>query len=392
MDGESGMMAPLDSPTSTGTPPRVPLRHPRLAQLRRTAYFLSRNTLALVGLAILVFFIGVAAYGAAFDHSSSTLLQSYCGTYTGAGGAPSGPVVGCDTVCTYPQGTPPPGPNCYMADAYNPSIVGPTMNLAHLSGGPLPFGSLTLSPSGSQFFSIYQGFVKGAQWTLLIASGIVASGAIVGLLLGSVAGYKGGLIDEAIMRVTDVFLSIPALLLVLVILSVLAGQIAGLAGRIGILMVGFIVTSWPIYTRIVRGQVLVTREQKYVEASKAAGARTGRILGRHIIPNSTYPVFVQMSLDVGTIPLLIAAIIFLGFQIFPTPYFPEWGSMAASSVGISTVASLITYCQTAAAGGTTCLFPWWQVMIPGLIVFLFAISVNFLSDGLRDALDPRLRR
>ncbi len=384
----------METPASTaaGVVPRGRRPSPRVAQLRRTLYFLSRNTLAIVGLAILIFFIGVAVYGAAFDHSSSTLLETYCGTYGGPGGVTTGNITGCISVCTYAQGTPPPQPNCYPTDYADVSLVGPTIDLAHFSGGPLPLGSLTVNPSAVYFFSIFQGFVKGAQWTLLIAAGIVVTGAGIGLLLGSIAGYKGGYVDEVIMRITDIFLSMPSLLLVLVILAVVAGSVSTLSGRIGILMGGFIITWWPIYTRIVRGQVLVTREQKYVEASRASGAKTGRILTRHIIPNSMYPVFVQMSLDVGAIPLLVAAIIFLGFQIFPSPYFPEWGSMAATSVGTSTVSSLITYCQVAAEGGRSCLFPWWQVMIPGLIVFLFAISVNFVSDGLRDALDPRLRR
>ncbi|HKS59377.1 MAG TPA: ABC transporter permease subunit, partial [Thermoplasmata archaeon] len=137
-----------------------------------------------------------------------------------------------------------------------------------------------------------------------------------------------------------------------------------------------------------RGQVLVTREQKYVEASKASGASTGRILRRHIIPNSLYPVFVQMSLDVGTIPLLIGAIVFIGYIIWPSQYFPEWGTIAAQSTSI--LEGQIVQC--AALVGTQCLFPWWQVLFPGATVFLFAIAVSFLSDGLRDALDPRLRR
>ena len=194
------------------------------------------------------------------------------------------------------------------------------------------------------------------------------------------------------MRFTDIFLSIPGLLLVLVTLAVVGGDFPSLYGRLGLLMGAFVVTFWPIYTRIVRSQVLVTREQKYVEASRASGAKTGRILARHIIPNSMYPVFVQMSLDVGSIPLAIAGIVFLGFQIFPSQYFPEWGSMAANSVGVDTVQSFILYCQTASQSGTGCVFPWWQILIPGGIIFLFAISVNFVSDGLRDALDPRLRR
>ncbi|MCI4336880.1 MAG: ABC transporter permease [Thermoplasmata archaeon] len=362
--------------------------NPRIAQMRRTLYFLSRNNLAIVGICILAFFVAIAIYGAFFDDAqSSTALSYYCGSYVGSGGGVSS-AIGCQEICTYSNTGPPPSPNCYPTDQYNPSLVAPTIDFTHLSGGPLPLGSLTLAPSGSQFFNIEQGFVKGAQWTLLIASGIVLSGALIGLFLGAVAGYRGGYTDEVIMRITDIFLSIPGLLLVLVVLAVVSGTIPTLWGRVGLLMGAFIVTWWPIYTRIVRGQVLVTREQKYVEASKASGARTGRILTRHIIPNSMYPVFVQISLDVGSIPLAIAGIVFLGFQIFPSPYFPEWGSMAALSVGETTVSSLILYCQT----NSHCLFPWWQVLIPGGIIFLFAISVNFVSDGLRDALDPRLRR
>ncbi|HTT35323.1 MAG TPA: ABC transporter permease [Thermoplasmata archaeon] len=359
---------------------------PRIAQMRRTWYFLSRNVLALIGIGILVFFAGVTLYGVFFDHSSSTELQDYCGTYLGGGLENTFPTPGCTTVCTYGEGMAPPAPNCYVVDYHEPTPIAPTLNVAHLAGGPLPLGSFTLDLSGSHSYSIYQGFVKGAQWTLLVATVIVVAGAGIGLLLGSVAGYKGGLVDEVIMRVTDIFLSIPALLLVLVILAVAAGSIPGLWGRISILIGGFTVTWWPIYTRIVRGQVLVTREQKYVEASRAAGAKTMRILGRHIIPNSMYPVFVQMSLDVGAIPLLIAAIIFLGFQIFPTPNFPDWGVMAAQAV--NQIPSALVYCQV----DSSCIFPWWQLVIPGLILFCFAISVNFVSDGLRDALDPRLRR
>lgn len=384
-------MATSSSATSEPTAQQLAAKrrpNPRIAQLRRTLYFLTRNTLAIVGIGILVLFICIAIYGAFFDPGqSSTLMNSYCGTYLG-NGAQSNNSLGCTLICTYPTGSPPPQPNCYPTDYYNPSIVGPTIDFAKLSGGPLPLGSLTLLPSGSQFFNIEQGFVKGAQWTLMIASVIVVSGALIGLMLGAIAGYRGGYTDEVIMRFTDIFLSIPGLLLVLVTLAVVGADFPSLWGRMGILMGAFIVTWWPIYTRIVRGQVLVTREQKYVEASRASGAKTGRIIARHIIPNSMYPVFVQMSLDVGSIPLAIAGIVFLGFQIFPSQYFPEWGSMAANSVGVEVIQGFILYCQ----GATSCIFPWWQVLIPGGIIFLFAISVNFVSDGLRDALDPRLRR
>jgi peptide/nickel transport system permease protein len=375
---------------SPGSSRRGRRPNPRVAQLRRTWYFLSKNTLALVGLAILVFFV-IVAVSTAVSTTPGTpkdALKLYCGTYSGLGSGSYTPLNGsCQLICTYPSNLAPPGPNCYAVNQYSPGNVAPTLNLARASGGPLPLGSLTTVSDSNLFYSIYDGFTVGAQWTLTIAISIVATGAMIGLLLGSIAGYLGGVFEEVIMRVTDVFLSIPGLLLVLVVLAAVGAQFPTLDGRLFLLIGAFVLTSWPIYTRIVRGQVLVTREQKYVEASRASGARPGRIILKHIVPNSVYPVFVQMSLDVGAIPLLIGAIAFLGFQIFPTVYFPEWGNMSAIAVGI--LPSELTACQLAASA---CAFPWWQLLFPGLIVFLFAISVNFLSDGLRDAFDPRLRR
>jgi len=353
--------------------------------MRRTFYFLSRNTLAMIGLSILIFFVFVAVYSF-FDPSSDTQLETFCGEYGGPGGGTAfNGTAGCQLVCTYASNGPAPGPNCYAVDYYNPGFVPPTVDFAHLKGGPVPLGSLTLNPSSPYFYSVYQGELKGAPWSLGISAGIVLSGAAIGLLLGSVAGYSGGYTDEFIMRITDIFLSIPGLLLVLVLLAVLGTHFTSLTDRVAVLMGAFIITWWPLYTRIVRGQVLVTREQKYVEASKASGARSWRILGRHIVPNSLFPVFVQLSLDVGAIPLLLGALVFLGFHIFPSEYFPEWGSMSAKAIQI--VPFQLTACIS-----TSCEFPWWQLLFPGLVIFLFAISVNFLSDGLRDALDPRLRR
>jgi peptide/nickel transport system permease protein len=131
----------------------------------------------------------------------------------------------------------------------------------------------------------------------------------------------------------------------------------------------------------------VVREQKYVEAARASGAGNGRILRKHVIPNSVFPVFIQMSLDVGTVPLVLAAIAYLGFIIFPAQLIPEWGSVAAASTDV--IPSLFQYCSTVSGA---CQIPWWQILFPGIALFLFAISVNLLADGLRDALDPRLRR
>ncbi len=368
-------MTPVIVPPKGGRP------RPGIAQLKRTLYFLSRNTLAIIGLAIVLFFVVVALFSL-FSPLSNQSLQQYCSVTYGTNGT-----VGCQPVCTYDASSgPAPAANCYPTYSGNVGFVGPTVDLTHLTGGPLPLGSMQVSSGTNQYYySIYDGLLKGSAWSLGIAATIVLSGASIGLVLGAIAGYRGGYTDEVIMRFTDIFLSIPGILLVLVIVASFAGYVQGLEGRMLLLVGAFIITWWPFYTRIVRGQVLVTREQKYVEASRASGAGTGRILTKHIIPNSLYPVFVQLSLDVGAIPLLLGGLIFLGFQIYPSPYFPEWGAMSANSV--ANLQSLIESCQFGA-----CVFPWWQILFPGLTVFLFAISVNFLSDGLRDALDPRLRR
>jgi len=237
---------------------------------------------------------------------------------------------------------------------------------------------------------LYAGLVKGTDWSLTLSVLIVVPGAFAGLVAGVVAGYYGGLTDEIVMRLTDIFLSVPGILLVIVV--ILAGAEAGISGftnRILLMVGAFLVTWWPFYARIVRGQVLVVREQKYVEAARASGAGQGYIIRKHIIPNSVYPVFVQMSLDVGTIPLTIAAIVYIGFPIFPNVLWPEWGSIAAEST--ITLPDLLQECAILGNSGS-CPFPWWQLLFPGLALFLFAISVNFMADGLRDALDPRLRR
>ncbi|MGD0588724.1 MAG: ABC transporter permease [Thermoplasmata archaeon] len=361
--------------------------NPRLDQFRRTWYFFRRNTLAIIGLGILVFF--ACLFVASFLYpASSTELTIYQATN---GAAPSSHAL-YPEVCTYQAGEVPPAPNCYLTPTGMPSVIGPTATLHPAGLGPLPFGSLTLNPAGQTFYDTFDGLIKGAQWSLTISVGVVTSGALIGILLGVVAGYYGGVVDEVIMRITDIFLSIPGLLLVIITLAIFAPSITSLWTRVGLVIAAFVVVAWPTYARIVRSQVLIVREQRYVEAAKASGAKGGRILRKHILPNSIYPVFVQMSFDVGTIPLLIAAIVFIGFQVFPKLNFPEWGTITAFSVQGAVLASFITACQSASALGGGCTFPWWQFFFPGLTLFLFAISVSFFADGLRDALDPRLRR
>lgn len=392
---------------------RDPLNRPtpRLAQMKRTLYFFFQSYLAVLGLAIIIFFVAIAvlspvlapvspATGIQADGTSGT-LPLYCAyepLQLPGGGWQFNPPGGCAAPqCVYPSNAPasaiPPGDCLPVNTTAGTGLlgqIGPTWTAIPWSQGPLPFGSLTLgSASLGTYVNIYEGVIRGAPWDLTISTAIVGSGALIGLLLGALAGYVGGYTDELVMRLTDIFLSIPGLFLILVVLAVLGPQISqNTADRLGVLIGAFVITWWPSYTRIVRGQVLVTREQKYVEAAKASGAGGGRILRKHVIPNSVFPVMVSMSLDIGAIPLALATIAFLGFTslIFPAVSgpFPEWGVLAAYSVEPST---FYTWFLTVGYP-----IPWWQVLFPGLTLFLFCIAVNFLSDGLRDALDPRLRR
>jgi len=366
----------------------------RWAQYRRTWYFLRRNSLAMVGLIILLCFAAAFVYGIYYPASSSVPVQ-YCATngvtvqnLTGGNPCYDAP----NAVCTYPAGSVAPGPNCYQTPTDNPNFIAPTITIA--SGiGAFPFGSLVypssdLSTSNPLFYNTYAMLVKGTVNSVSISVLIVATGAFVRLLLGALSGYYGGWIDEVVMRITDIFLSIPAILLVIAVIIV--GKSSGLVTfNTTLFLIGaaFVIVWWPFYARIVRSQSLVVREQRYVEASRASGASNGRVIVRHVIPNSVYPVFVQMSLDVGTIPLLLAAITFIGFVLFPYPLIPEWGSVAAAGAEILT--AVFTQCGVK---GAVCAIPWWQVLFPGLAIFFFSLSVNFLADGLRDALDPRLRR
>jgi len=387
-------MEPMESDSISNASSPAPLRrgrrpNPQIEQWKRTWYFLRRNTLAIVGLGILLFFVAMALYAISQPLPWDNLNQ-FCSTNQGSG-APNDCLPGQTEICTYGAGTTPPHAGCYQTPISYPSVVPPTWSASPLSGGPLPLGSLTVLPSGSLYFSIFQGLLRGVDWTLMISIAIVGGGAIAGLFLGAISGFYGGVVDETIMRIVDIFLSIPQLLFVIIVISVVdttTTSVFGLAPtdtKVLLLILGFMAVWWPFYARLVRGQVLVVREQKYVEAARASGGSRGRIIARHIVPNSVYPVFIQMSLDVGTVPLLIAALIFLQFQLFPTLYFPEWGTLAALSV--TQIGAFLTDCQVG-----ICYIPWWQLVFPGLALFLYAISVNFLADGLRDALDPRLRR
>lgn len=199
---------------------------------------------------------------------------------------------------------------------------------------------------------------------LQVAFEVVLSAVAIGVVFGAVASYAGGIIDEVILRVTDIFLAVPGILLAIVFLVVFGKSIT-------ILTAAVVVIWWPTYVRLVRSQVLSEKERPYVEGLRAMGAGRLRILFRHIVPNSIYPIMVQATLDIGSVILTISALTFIGLS--PSPLLPELGNLAS-------------------LGGQYFFTAPWLIIFPGLTILLISLGFNLLGDGLRDILDPRLRR
>ena len=210
---------------------------------------------------------------------------------------------------------------------------------------------------------IFARLIHGTRISLLVGVFAVSIAVVIGGSLGAAAGYYGGRLDNIIMRVMDVFMAVPSILLAIAIVSALGANLINLMFAISI-------SSIPQYARIVRASVLSIRDQEFVEAARAIGANDGRIILRHIIPNALAPVIVQGALGVAGAILSTAGLSFIGLGIQPPE--PEWGAMLA--------------------GGRQYLRHAWHVTtFPGLAIMITILSLNLLGDGLRDALDPRLK-
>lgn len=210
---------------------------------------------------------------------------------------------------------------------------------------------------------VFSRLLYGARISLTVGLVVVISSVILGTLVGLTAGYMGGWVDEVLMRVTDIFLAFPPL--------ILAMSIAGALGpNLNNAMVAIAVVTWPVYARLVRGQVLALREREFVQAARGIGAPTPRILFRHLLPNSLAPILVQASFDMGGAILAAAGLSFIGFGARPPT--PEWGVMISEGSKFFSTQP-------------------WLSFFPGLAILLTVASFNLIGDGLRDALDPRLR-
>ena len=226
-------------------------------------------------------------------------------------------------------------------------------------------------PSATHFFGtdkigrdVFSRVFMGAGLALQIGIVIISLAATIGITLGAVAGYFGRWVDDLIMRITDIFLAVPALVLAIAITAALGKGITNV-------MIGISLVWWPGFARLTRSLVLSLKEEAFVEAANGIGASHARIFFRNILPNAVSPIVVKMSTDFGFAVLTAAALGFIGLGAQPPT--PEWGAMINDG---------------------RAYFPseWWVATFPGLAIFVVVFSWNLLGDGLRDVLDPRSRR
>jgi peptide/nickel transport system permease protein len=202
----------------------------------------------------------------------------------------------------------------------------------------------------------------GVRHSLPIAAAVIACAVLIGCTLGAIAGFVGGLVDEAIMRLVDVTLSFPPILLAMAVTAALGPGLGNAA-------IAMVIVWWPIYARLMRAQVLAVREREHVEAAIASGARPSRVLFKHILPLCWSPIIVNATMDFGQVILLAASLSFIGLGAVPPT--PEWGQMISD--------------------GALHFYRWWIAAGPGLAILTIVLGFNFLGDGLRDLLDPRSR-
>jgi peptide/nickel transport system permease protein len=227
----------------------------------------------------------------------------------------------------------------------------------------LPPSALHWAGTDDQGRDILSRLIHGSRITLQVVALVAVLAAPVGLLVGTVAGYAGGWVDAALMRVTDIFLAFPRLILALAF-------VAALGPGIGNAVVAIAITSWPPYARIARAETLSLRQADYISAVRLLGASPGRIVLRHIMPLCLSSVIVRVTLDMAGIILTAAGLGFLGLGAQPPT--PEWGAMIAG-------------------GRQYVLDQWWVAAAPGAAIFIVSLAFNLLGDGLRDALDPKAR-
>ena len=225
-------------------------------------------------------------------------------------------------------------------------------------------------PSGAHWFGtdqlgrdVFSRVLYGGRLSLPAGVSVVIVAGIIGTIIGALAGYIGGWFDELTMRLTEVFMAFPTIILAMAVAAALGPSLVNA-------VVAMVVVWWPNYARVVRSLVLGVKSQEYVEAAHATGVGNNRILWRTVLPNCLGPAVVLATIDLGNAILVFAGLSFLGLG--PEPSSPEWGRMVAD--------------------GIEYFDQWWMSAFPGLAIFSVVMAFNFIGDGVRDAMDPRLRK
>ena len=240
-----------------------------------------------------------------------------------------------------------------------------------------PYGPLTQKvterlqpPTAAHWFGtdvlgrdIFSRVLYGGRISLPVGFGVVAIALVIGGTIGGLAGFGSGWLDSLLMRFTDMVMAFPIIILAMTIA-------AALGPGLDHTMIALVAVSWPRYARVTRGLVLSVKENEYVHASRALGATERHVFSRAVLPNCLAPAVIMATLDLGTAILLFSGLSFLGLGSPPPA--PEWGAMVAA--------------------GTQSFDQWWVSTFPGLAILTLAMAFNFIGDGIRDALDPRLRR
>jgi len=296
---------------------------PTIKELKFTLSRIRKNPLSIIGIGIIIFFVAVAILAPVLAPPPPTSRDPY--------------MIPRDGFWSEPK---PPSPT-------------------H------PFGTLPGQ------YDLYYGIIWGTRTAFRIGIIVVAAALAIGLTMGLIAGYYGGIIDELMMRFTDIIFAFPGLILAMALVTALGKNLDNV-------LLALVLVGWPSYTRVIRGEVMRVKQEDYIEASRAAGCSDLRIITKHVIPNAIYPLLIIASLDIGAMVLTAAALSFLGLGA--SQGYADWGQMISVSRDWITgkPGQPFIYAHT--------------FLIPGLCIFAFVLGWNLLGDAFRDILDPTLRR